>query len=76
VAGTVEVFTDQSGMVGGASFTQALVTDSGTYRFTLPPGTYVLIGHWPGSNLSPPTATVAVTTGRVTHQNLVYEQCK
>jgi hypothetical protein len=76
VAGTVDVFTDQSGTVGGASFTQALVTDGGTYTFKLPPGTYVLVGHWTGSNLSPPTATVTVTTGKITHQNLVYEQCK
>jgi hypothetical protein len=76
VAGTVDVFTDQGGIEGQASFTQALVPTGGTYTFKLPPGTYVLIGQWTGSNLSPPTATVTVTTGKVTHQNLVYEQCK
>jgi hypothetical protein len=76
VAGTVEVFTDQSGIVGAASFTQALVTTGGTDTFTLPPGTYVLIGHWPGSNLSPPIATVTLTTGMTTRQDLTYEQCK
>jgi hypothetical protein len=76
VAGTVDVFTDQSGIVGGASFTQAIVTDGVTYTFKLPPGTYVLVGHWTGSNLSPPSATVTVTTGKITHQNLVYELCK
>jgi hypothetical protein len=75
VAGTVDVFTDQSGIVGDASFTQALVTTGGTYAFTLPPGTYVLIGHWTGSNLSPPTATVTVATGKITHQNLRYQRC-
>lgn len=76
VAGTVDVFTDQSGTEGQASFTQALVTTGGTYTLTLPPGTYVLVGHWTASDPSPPSATVTVTTGKVTHQNLVYEQCK
>lgn len=76
VAGTVDVFTDQSGTVGQASFTQALVTTGGTYTFTLPPGTYVLVGHWTGSNPSPPTATVTVTTGKITHQDLDYQTCK
>jgi hypothetical protein len=72
----LDVFTDQSGTVVGASFTQAHVTTGGTYSFKLPPGTHVLIGRWTGSNPSPPSATVTVTTGTVTHQNLVYEQCK
>jgi hypothetical protein len=76
VAGTVDVFTDQSGTVGQASFTQASVTDGGTYTFKLPPGTYVLVGRAADSNLSPPTATVTVTTGKTTHQDLAYEQCK
>jgi hypothetical protein len=76
IAGTVEVFTDQSGIQGQASFTQALVADGGTYTFKLPPGTYVLVGHATDSNLSPPTATLTVTTGKVTHQDLTYEQCK
>jgi hypothetical protein len=76
VAGTVDVFTDQSGTVGQASFTQALVTTGGTYTFKLPPGTYVLVGHWTGSNLSPPTATVTVTTGKIAHQDLDYQTCK
>ena len=40
IAGTVDVFIDQSGTVGQASFTQALVAVGGTYTFTLPPGTY------------------------------------
>jgi uncharacterized membrane protein len=76
VAGTVEVFTDQSGTVGQASLTQALVADGGTYTFKLPPGTYVLVGHGTDNNLSPPTATVTVTTGKVTHQDVAYGQCK
>lgn len=62
--------------MGQASFTQALVPPGGTYTFNLPPGTYVLVGHWTGSNLSPPTATVTVTTGKITHQDLDYETCK
>jgi hypothetical protein len=76
IAGIVDVFTDQSGIQGQTSFTQAFVTDGGTYTFKLPPGTYVLVGHATGSNLSPPTATVTVTTGKVTHQDLTYELCK
>jgi hypothetical protein len=76
VAGTVDVFTDQGGVQSQTSFTQALVPDGGTYTFKLPPGTYVLVGHATDSNLSPPIATVTVTTGKVTHQDLAYEQCK
>jgi hypothetical protein len=76
VAGTVDVFSDEGGVPGPASFTQALVAAGGTFMLRLPPGTYVLVGHWTGSNLSPPTATAIVTTGKTTHQDLRYQQCK
>lgn len=76
VAGTVEVFTDQSDVQGQTSFTQAPVPIGGTYTFKLPRGTYVLVGHATDNNLSSPTATVTVTTGKTTHQDLVYAQCK
>jgi hypothetical protein len=76
VAGTVDVFSDEGGVPGPAPFTQAIVAAGGTFTFKLPPGTYVLVGHWTGSNLSPPTATAIVTTGKITHQDLRYQQCK
>jgi hypothetical protein len=75
VAGTVDVFTDEGGVASQASFAQAFVATGGTYRFNLPAGDYVLVGHWTGSNLHPPMVTVTVTAGKITHQDLDYRGC-
>jgi hypothetical protein len=75
VAGTVDVFTDLNGVVAPVPFTQALAP-AGSYTLKLPPGTYVLVGHQTGRNPSPLPVTVTVTTGKITHQDLDYEQCK
>jgi hypothetical protein len=45
------------------------------YVFVLPPGHYVLIPDDPATNLPPPSAQVAVASGRITTQDLQYGPC-
>jgi hypothetical protein len=75
VAGIVDVFAGNRIATSQPKFAEESVAAGGTYTFDLPPGTYVLIGHWTGSNLSPPMATVTVTSGTVTSRNLDYVGC-
>ena len=72
VAGTVDVFTPGS----SAAFAEGSVAAGGTYSFNLPPGRYVLVAHWAGSNVSPPMVNVIVVSGEAIRQDLDYEGCK
>lgn len=70
VAGTVDVFRGPND-----GLPDAVIKTDGEYAFELPPGEYVLVGHWTGSNLSPPMVTVAVSSGKITRQDLDYGRC-
>jgi hypothetical protein len=77
VAGTVDVFAGSVPTAGAPAITTQAVRPGGTYRFRLPLGTYVLVGHWSGSNLRPPTATATLSTGQTVIRNLSYVgECK
>jgi hypothetical protein len=75
VAGSVDVFAGDHLTANQPTTVQSVVAEGGTYTFILPPGKYVLIGHWAGSNLSPPMVTVTVTSGQITRQDLDYQGC-
>lgn len=70
VGGTVDVFRGTND-----GLPDETVTTSGEYTLKLPPGEYVLVGHWTGSNLSPPMVAVTVRSGQVTRQDLDYQGC-
>ncbi len=71
VAGTVDVFRGPN-----PGLPDEIVHTDGEYSIALPPGEYVLVGHWSGSNLAPPMAKVVVSSGRITRQDLDYQGCK
>ena len=71
VAGTVSVFRGPND-----GLPEEIVQTDGEYSIKLPPGEYVLVGHWAGSNLAPPMVTMQVTSGTITRQDLDYRGCR